>query len=317
MTPAAASRAQGTPGARLAPIVLLGVAVVAISSAAVLVRWADAPAVSLSFWRTAAGAAVLAPLALRSTQRPTQGEGEVGQRVGVPWGPVAVAGLALALHFATWLASLELTSVAASVTLVSTTPLFLAGWMAVTGRRPPRRTLLAMALALAGTVVITGGHAVGDDRDLAGDGLALLGAAAMGVYLVAGARVRAQLATAAYASRAYLVAAAALLPVALLTGQDLAGYDGTTWLAIAAMVLGPQLAGHTLFNHLLTRFGTVTVSLALLAEPAGASILTWLAFGEVPTAAVWVGAPMVVLGLAVQVLDGRRQTEVRALRSSS
>lgn len=301
---------------QVVPVALLVIAILAISSSAVLVRWAEAPAVSLSFWRTAVGALVLAPMA-RWSATPGPRSAHAGSSPAIPWGPIVLAGLALAVHFATWLASLELTSVGASVTLVSTAPIFLAGWLAATGRRPPPRALLATALAIAGTVVITGGDALADDQSLVGDALALVGAAAMAVYLVAGARVREQLSTTAYASRAYLVAAAALLPVALLTGQPLAGYDGGTWLAIAAMVLGPQLAGHTLFNHLLGRLGAVTVALALLVEPAGAAALTWMALGEVPTLAVAIGAPIVIAGLALQVLGNRPQDDERAARSSS
>jgi drug/metabolite transporter (DMT)-like permease len=122
---------------------------------------------------------------------------------------------------------------------------------------------------------------------------------------VAGERARASLPTAAYAARAYAVAAGCLVPVAVLTGSSLVGYDRRTWAALAAMVAGPQLAGHTLVNHLLSRLGTATISLALLLEPIAAALLTWLAFGEVPSAAVWVGGPLVLGGLALQVVGSR------------
>jgi drug/metabolite transporter (DMT)-like permease len=105
--------------------------------------------IALSFWRTAGGALVLAVPAAASRQRP----------MGTQRLLVVVAGAALALHFASWLASLELTSVAASVTLVSCAPLLIAGFLALTGRRPSRRTWLAIAAALAGTALITGGDA--------------------------------------------------------------------------------------------------------------------------------------------------------------
>lgn len=215
-----------------------------------------------------------------------------------------VAGVALAVHFAAWLASLERTSVAASVTLVSTAPIFVALYLAATGARPGVRALLAIALAIAGTTVIAGGDALSDDQSLSGDLLALLGAAAMAVYLLAGTRARALLSTAAYTSRAYAVSAVVLLPVVVFSGQAISGYRAATWFAIAGMVLGPQLAGHTLFNHLLVRLGAVTVSLALLVEPLGAATLTWLAFGEVPPATVWLGAPVVLAGLALQATAG-------------
>ncbi len=264
---------------------LVVVAVLAVSSSAVLVRWADAPAEALAFWRTAGGAILLAPAAARSPTTPDRRA----------WWGIVVAGGALAVHFSTWLASLELTSVAASVTLVTTAPLMIAVGAALVGRRPPRRTWLALAVAIAGVAVITlggsePGSGAGSDPAL-GNGLALVGAAAMAVYLVAGDRVRGGLTTAAYAARAYAVAAIGLAVYAPLAGIDLWGYDRRTWLAIAALIVGPQLAGHTVLNLLLERLGSVTVSTLLLAEPVGAGLLVWLLFAEVPPLAAWIGAP--------------------------
>ncbi len=286
------------PGPR--SIALLAVAVLAISSSAVLVRWADASPVALAVWRTLGGALILAPAARRSSVRPT----------GRQWLAITVAGVALGVHFATWLASLELTSVAASVTLVSTAPIMIAIAMAITGRGPSRMTWLAIGLAIIGTMVIAGGDAGAetdtDDRRsaLIGDGLALIGAATMAAYLMIGDRLRNTLSTAAYASRTYAVAAATTLVVALTANIDLTGYDPTTWLAIAAMIVGPQLAGHTVLNHLLGRIGSVTISLTLLTEPLGAAALVLLLFGERPPVAALIGAPLVIAAVAIQVLAG-------------
>ncbi len=284
---------------RTLPLVV--VAVLAVSSSAVLVRWAEAPAEALAFWRTAGGALLLAPAAARAARR----SGTAGPDRG-HWLGIAVAGVALAVHFSTWLASLELTSVAASVTLVTTAPLMIAlGWAAV-GRRPPARTWLAIAVALVGVAIITlgdsapGGGSSPPDPGL-GNALALVGAGAMAVYLVAGDRVRSGLPTSAYAARAYAVAAVALAGYAAVAGIDLWGYDRTTWLAIGGMILGPQLAGHTVLNLLLARLGSVTVSTLLLAEPVGAGLLVWLLFAEVPPLAAFVGAPLVLGAVALQL----------------
>ncbi len=273
-------------------------AVIAVSSSAVLVRWADAPAEALAFWRTAGGAVILAPAARRSATRPGRAQ----------WLAIGVAGVALAVHFSTWLASLELTSVAASVTLVTTAPLMIAIGGAALGRRPPLRTWIAIAVAIAGVAVITLASpssadpaASGPSDPALGNVLALVGAAAMALYLVAGDRVRTTVSTAAYAARAYAVAAVSLAGYAAVTGLALWGYDGRTWLAIGGMILGPQLAGHTMLNLLLDRLGSVTVSTLLLAEPVGAGLLVWLLFGEVPPAAAWIGGPLVIGAVALQL----------------
>ena len=272
------------------------VAVLAVSSSAVLVRWADAPAEALAFWRTFGGALLLAPAAHRATVRLDRGQ----------WLAIAVAGVALALHFSTWLASLELTTVAASVTLVTTAPLMIAIGAAVIGRRPPLRTWAAIVIAIAGVAIITigdpgTGTGSGASDPRLGNGLALIGAAAMALYLVAGDRVRAGVSTAAYAARAYAVAAAALAGYAVVTDLALWGYDRRTWLAIVGMILGPQLAGHTVLNLLLERLGSVTVSTLLLAEPVGAGLLAWLLFGEIPPLAAWLGGPLVLGAVALQL----------------
>jgi len=272
------------------------IAITAVSSSAVLVRWIDASPVALAFWRTAGGALILAGPSWRSDSRPSRSQ----------WPSLGLAGVALGVHFATWLASLELTSVAASVTLVSTAPLIIALYLLLMGRSPGLRTWLAIALALVGTAVITSGDFGQADQALLGDGLALIGAAAMAVYLTVGARLRATLTTSVYASRTYAVAALAMVPVIVAFDIDLWGYSTTTWLAIGAMIAGPQLAGHTVFNSLLQRLGSVTVSLTLLVEPLGASLLVWLIFAELPPMTALIGAPLVLLGLAIHIRGTNR-----------
>lgn len=298
----------GTESAGGAPfpivVLVLVVAVLAISSSAVLILWADAPAVSVTFWRTLGGAIILAPAARRSTDRPT----------GPQWWIIAVSGVALGVHFATWLTSLELTSVAASVTLVSTVPIFIAVWLMLTGHPPTTRTWLAIGLAIVGTVIITVGDALfsegsgstiserSTEAQILGDLLALVGAATMAIYLTLGDRLRSTMSTAAYASRTYGFAAFSVGGYILLTGTKLIGFDTGTWLAIGAMVLGPQLAGHTALNYLLKRLGSVSVSLALLVEPIGAATLVWLIFDETPPLAAVLGGPIVLAAVAFQIL---------------
>ncbi len=277
-------------------------AILAVSSAAVLVRWSSAAPLALAFWRTAGGAVVLAGPARRSGIRP----------VGRQWWWLLGAGTALGLHFATWLASLQQTSIAASVTLVTSAPIMIALLAWAAGKRPPGRTWLAIAVTLTGALIIVGGDAremfsggtasEGSGRSaLAGDGLALAGAVMLAIYLVIGDRLRASLPTSVYSSWTYGLAAASLAPAALLTGTPLSGFDRQTWLVIAATIAGPQLAGHTALNMLLRKLGSITVSLALLAEPFGASLLAWLLFAEVPPLAAAIGAPVVVAGLVLQL----------------
>jgi drug/metabolite transporter (DMT)-like permease len=272
------------------------VGVVAISTSPILIRLAAVPALALAFWRCLAGAAVLAPFARR------------GRAGGLARGDLALlgtAGVFLAAHFALWNASLALTSVGAATTLVSCTPLFVGIGARFLGEAPGRRTWAGIALATVGAVVIgvsdalagpvPGAQATGASG-LLGDVLAFAGAAAVAVYLLIGRVMRQRLPVSTYAASVYGTAAAVLLPACLLTGSSLGGYAAGSWLAVAGVVIGPQLLGHTVFNSLLTSVSATVVSVVLLIEPVGATALAWLLFHELPAAGFWVGAPLVLAG---------------------
>jgi drug/metabolite transporter (DMT)-like permease len=272
------------------------VGVVAISTSPILIRLAAVPALALAFWRCLAGAAVLAPFARR------------GRAGGLARGDLALlgaAGVFLATHFALWNASLALTSVGAATTLVSCTPLFVGIGARFLGEAPGRRTWAGIALATVGAVVIgvsdalagpvAGAQATGASG-LLGDVLAFAGAAAVAVYLLIGRVMRQRLPVSTYAASVYGTAAAVLLPACLLTGSSLGGYAAGSWLAVAGVVIGPQLLGHTVFNSLLTSVSATVVSVVLLIEPVGATALAWLLFHELPAAGFWVGAPLVLAG---------------------
>ena len=272
------------------------VGVVAISTSPVLIRLAAVPALALAFWRCLAGAAVLAPFARR------------GRAGGLARGDLALlgaAGVFLAAHFALWNASLALTSVAAATTLVSCTPLFVGIGARFLGEAPGRRTWAGIALATVGAVVIgvsdavagpVAGAGAAGASGLLGDALAFAGAAAVAVYLLIGRVMRQRLPVSTYAASVYGTAAAVLLPACLLTGSSLGGYAAGSWLAVAGVVIGPQLLGHTVFNSLLTSVSATVVSVVLLIEPVGATALAWLLFHELPAAGFWVGAPLVLAG---------------------
>jgi drug/metabolite transporter (DMT)-like permease len=282
----------------------LAVGIAAISTSPILVRVAHLPALALAFWRCLAGAALLAPFAAR------------GRRRGAPLGRaeaarLAAAGGLLAFHFALFNASLSFTTVASSATLVSCSPLFVGIGARLLGEAPGRRAWLGIGVAVAGAVVIGLGDAATVDlgpRALLGDALAFAGAAMIAGYLLLGRVARRRLPVATYATAVYGVAAAVLLPACLLAGASLGGYRAGSWLALAGVVAGPQLLGHTVFNGLLARVRASVVAVVTLTEPVGATLLAWLLFREAPAAAFWVGAPLVLAGvwLAIEPADPAR-----------
>jgi drug/metabolite transporter (DMT)-like permease len=296
-----ASSPPGTRAASTAPptldLVLLGVAVLAVSTAAPLVRVADAPTLAIAFWRNALALPVLAVLVAASAgaRASLRGLDRRERRLSL------LAGLFLAAHFAAWVPSLSFTSVASSVALVSTQPVWAALIARRRGHHVARRAWWGIGLAMAGAVVLTGVDVQVSARALFGDVLALAGGALAAAYVTAGAEVRRTVPTAVYALVCYGVAAAALLAVCLAGRQQLAGYDATTWWALAAMVAGPQLLGHTVVNRVLRTTGPTLVSVAILFEIVGSAVLAWIAFDEVPPVSAVPAGILIIAGVVLVV----------------
>jgi drug/metabolite transporter (DMT)-like permease len=283
-------------------ILALAIGVVAVSAAAIIVRVADAPPLALAWWRTGIAAVLLAPFAIRARVMPN-----LRQRL-----LLAVSGLLLGAHFSLWFVSLEMTTVAASSVLVSMSPIVVGAGAAVVLREPPTRTTwVGLWLAVIGAAVIVAddlsGAATGP-RALVGDGLALASACAVAGYLLLGRHARRMLPVSVYGTWTYGCAALALLIVSVMTGTNLGfgwasggmpGYRATTWLAIAGLVVGPQLLGHTVFNLVLARVSATVVAVVTIAEPVGATVLAALLLGETPSGAFYAGAPLILIGVLV------------------
>jgi drug/metabolite transporter (DMT)-like permease len=271
--------------------------VVSVSFAAILIRWADAPALSVSFWRCAGAAVVLAPFALR--QRRALARLSPADR----WLLLLSAG-SLALHFSLWIGSLSYTTVASSVTLVcASTPFVGLAAARFLDEPPSRRTWIGMGLTLLGAVGIGAADLGSADlgaRALLGDAMALGGAVAITGYLVVGRKLRRQgLPNAVYGTAVYGIAALVLGPVCLLTGAELVGFDAQTWWVLALIVAVPQLLGHTVFNALMGTITATVVAIAVLAEPMASTALAWLLLDELPAPLFWLGAPLILVGVYV------------------
>lgn len=285
------------------PWALLVLAVFAVGVSAIIIRYADeADPLALSLWRCAAGAVVLAPFGRRGFARLERSDW---------WLPV-LAGLFLALHFATWITSLELTSVANSVLLVTTAPVFVAfGARYFLKERMSVAVWIGIALALGGTALIAGG-AEGGEASPSGDALALAGAIVVAGYALAGQISRRKLGIVEYAVITYGAGALVLLPVCLIAGVDLVGYSSQTWLAIGGMVVGPQILGHTVLNYVVKDIDATTIYAAVMAEPPIAIALAYLLFDEVPSLLVYPGGLAILVGILMVSIARRERPETRS-----
>ena len=273
--------------------------VLAVSSAAVMIRVAGAPALAVAFWRCALGVAILLPPALIRRDRFPRGR---TLYVGI------ASGVALGAHFGFWISSLDYTSVAASVVLVSNTPVFVAILAYLLfGEKTTPVSFAGILVALGGTAVISQDGSVGSAA-LFGNALAIVGALTFTVYVLVGRSQRSAaepVGVLPYSIVLYSAAALTLLPAALLSGDRLWGYSGETWFWLAAITVGPQIMGHTVFNWALRYVEASVISGTVLTEPVVASLLAWLVLSEKPGIATVLGGAIVLVGIFL-LLRGRR-----------
>lgn len=295
-------------------------AILAVSTAAIFIRYAqqDAPSLVIAAFRLTLASLVLAPVAVGRHR------GELASLSRSELALGLLAGLFLALHFALWISSLEYTSVASSVVLVTTTPL----WVALAApfvlkESLKRKAALGMALALLGGVVVAlsdacrwnGGLACPSAADffrgqaLLGNFLALAGAWMAAGYLLIGRRLRAKLSLVPYVFVVYGMAALVLVALMLAAGQSPLGYQPLTYVWLLALALIPQLLGHSTFNWALRYLPASFVSIALLGEPIGSTVLAYFLLAERPGPVKLAGALLILAGIYAASL-GQAEQEV-------
>ena len=269
-----------------------GVGVTAIAFAAIFFReTAPTSALVAAGWRLVLAAVLLSPLALRAWRR--------GVLRGAMLRDAVVGGVFYALHFGAWVSSLHLTSVAASVSLVTATPVLLAAIAAVTGRdRASGGQLAASALATLGALLI-GGSDLGANDALVGDALALGGAAAMAGYLLTVRRHGARLPPLAFGAMACAVGGVLLLGTALASGLSLAPASPRAGLFIVLSALVPQIVGHGALTWALRRLSPTAVGLATAGEPVGATFLAWAFLRELPALTTLAGCGIILGAVAL------------------
>jgi len=284
---------------RTPPMVALGVAVLAVSTSAILVRWSEAPSVVLAFYRVLLTTLLVVPFLF------TRYRGDLAAFERRDLLIATLTGAALAVHFAAYFESLAWTSVAASVTLVQSQPLFVAIGAALflQERIGPRRAG-GIAIAVAGMAAMSageflGGAAVAGAHPLYGNALAVLGAVMAAIYVLVGRSLRQRVAVVPYVLVVYTACTLTLLAVALLQDLPLVGYDRREWIIFLAMAVGPGLFGHTVVNWALEHVESAVVSVSLLGEPVGATILALVLLAEAPGPTTVAGGIVVLAGIYI------------------
>ena len=280
----------------VSPVLVLSIGILAASTASTLIRMAQGTIDSLAVaaWRLTLASLLLAPFALKACR-------EEWRRLDArSWQLLAASGAMLAIHFYAWIASLAMTSVAASAVLVGTNPLFV-GLIThfILRERLQRRILVGIFIAVAGSAIISLGDWRAGAHQLLGDLLAVVGAATVAVYMLIGRRLRGQLSLLGYVFPVYGIAALILMILSLIVGVPLTGYPTQAWLWLVLLAIFPQIVGHSSFNWALGHLPATFVSLAALAEPIGSTILAWIILQEPPRLITVLGGLLILVGLSI------------------
>jgi drug/metabolite transporter (DMT)-like permease len=282
--------------------VALCIAVLAVSTSGPLIAYAAAPALALAFWRNALATTILVPTAAVTRREELAG---LWRKREVRWS--VLAGLALAVHFASWMAGAQLTAVATATALAATQPVWTGIIAYFLGDRLGRGMWLGIAAGVAGTAIATGADLSTGHRALLGDALAILGGLSAAVYTLFGERARTQASTTSYTTICYAVCAAVLGLSCVVFRVPLHGYAVTTWLAILGLTVGTQLLGHSLLSYSLHEISATAVSVIVMLEVPGAALISWLWLGQSPAPLAWAGIALIVSGVIFVILGSPRK----------
>jgi len=295
------------------PIFIIAFGIVAVSTSSIFIRFAQIEADSLviAAFRLSIASLILIPITIIKKRT----EFKLLHRKDYIL--AGISGFFLSVHFAAWITSLEYTSIASSVVLVSTTPLWVALFSPITIKEKiSKQVIIGLIIALTGTVIIgfsdickVNGSIVCPNiaeittgKAFIGDFFALVGSWMGAGYVLIGRKLRAKTSTLSYITLVYSIAAVFLLIFMILSGQKFTGFSSQTYLFFALLAIIPQLLGHSSFNWALGYLSATFVSITLLGEPIGSTILGYLVFSETPSPINLFGAILILTGIIVAFL---------------
>lgn len=286
---------EGTPW----PTLSIAGAIIAVSFASILIRWSGAHPLTMAFYRMLFTIALLAPFAIKDMRKELKESPLSGKEAGLLFG----VGLVLACHFALWITSLTLTTVSSSVLLVTFHPVFVSivGFYLLK-ERLSKTNVVGMGIALVGAIVLVYGDFMKNgggsltDKSVLGDILAFLGGIAAGIYILAGRFFRRTRGVMTYAILVYSGAAVSLFIMCIVARAPFV-YPPKEFLLFFLMALGPGIFGHTVYNWALKYVKATLVSVSLLGEPIGASLLAFFLLNETPGGLTIVGGIAILIGI--------------------
>jgi drug/metabolite transporter (DMT)-like permease len=271
----------------------LFIAILAVSTSAILVRLSDAMPGMIAFYRLFFTVVLMLPLLPRYIKSFRSVPFKV-------WAGCAAAGISLAFHFILWFQSLELTSVASSVVLVTLQPLFaFVGTVLFFKERYRFGAVFGALLSILGSLFISWGDFRLSSTAFIGDFLALAACAVVTIYLMIGQHIRQTLNLFTYTFLVYSFSMVTLFIYNLIVKTPFTGYSIKNWVWFILLAVLPTLLGHTLFNWTVKWVGVTTISMSILGEPIGASILAYFIFGETLRPLQIIGSLVILVGIGI------------------
>lgn len=282
------------------PYFALIVGVIAVSASAIFVKFSDAPSGVIAFYRLLFSVLFMLPVFLMKYVK------ELALISGRDWLYAILAGVFLSFHFILWFESLNYTSVASSTVLVTLQPLFaFVGTFLFFKERFTLKAILCAVAAIVGSVIISWGDFQVSGTALFGDILALLACALVTAYLMFGQSVRKRISLVTYTFVVYSISSIVLLLYVLIVGESLYPYPKNEWWNFILLALIPTLLGHSLFNWAIKWISTSIISMAILFEPIGATILAFYLLSEKVLFTQVLGGSVVIVGISLFLLNER------------
>ncbi|OCA87506.1 hypothetical protein A8F94_06450 [Bacillus sp. FJAT-27225] len=283
------------------PYVALAVGIITVSASAVLVKLSHSPSGVTAFYRLFFSVLFMLPLFLKKYTH------ELKKVTKRDWLYTSISGVLLAFHFILWFESLNYTSVASSTVLVTLQPLFaFVGAYFFFGEKITLGAIISGIIAIVGSFIISWGDFQISGSALFGDVLALLACAFITGYLLFGQTVRKRVSLITYTFLVYLISTITLFMYVVIKGEPLLPEVQTDWIYFILLAIFPTLLGHSLFNWVVKWMSTTTISMAILLEPVGATIMAYYILNEGVTWSQIVGGLVVIFGLSLFIIDERR-----------
>lgn len=295
----------------LAPYIAVAIGVLSVSTSAIFVRLAEAPSSIIANYRLLIAVLLMAPLIIFKYRNEFK---HISKR---DWYFSIAAGIFLALHFILWFESLNHTSVASSTVLVTTQPIFaFIGGYLFFKEKFTSGAVISLIIAFTGSLIISWGDFQISGMALFGNFLALMGAIAITGYFLFGQDVRKRLSLMTYTFVVYLISSITLIVYNLILDVPFTGYSQETWFYFLALAIIPTFFGHTLFNWALKWVNASTITMGILFEPVGATVLAYFILDEIVTWSQFLGGTIVIFGLMLFIFSTTKKKHVKVIEKS-